>query len=126
MNKSETIKMKAVASAAPEDLRRGDVVVRMYDTCQVLRSTDGAVEDRPAYVVERVRYVPCDAGEPLRVRAVCLPFVYVVKPDEAVEAIDLRVASIAKLPRKAGRRAFDALTPRGVRERKKKKKRKKK
>ncbi|MEO0586946.1 MAG: hypothetical protein AAF078_04835 [Planctomycetota bacterium] len=124
MSKTEMMKMTAVATAAPEDLRRGDVVVRTYATCQVLRSTDDAMGDRPAYVVERVRYVPCDAGEPLRVEAVCLPFIYAVRPDEGADAIDLRMQTIAKLPRKAGGRAFKAMTPRWVRDRKKKKQKK--
>ncbi|MEM6755542.1 MAG: hypothetical protein AAF586_00105 [Planctomycetota bacterium] len=116
MSTTHGMKIKAVRPLAVEDLRRGDFVVVTHGTCQVLRIDCAAAWGEDGLRVDRVRYVPFDAGRPMKVRAVCLPFVYAVSTDEDGEAIDLRLASIARLPREAGRAAFDAMTPHWVRE----------
>ncbi|MEM9252138.1 MAG: hypothetical protein AAGB29_07285 [Planctomycetota bacterium] len=119
MSTNQDITIKAIRAAVPEDLRRGDVIVVTHEQFQVLRVGCDAGYGEKDLRVDRVTCIPSwDAGRPMKVRAVCLPFVYAVTPEREGEAIDLRLQTIARLPRKAGRAVFDAMTPLWVREQK--------
>jgi hypothetical protein len=87
------------ATVAPEDLRRGDYVsilneVVEFPTCCWL--------ELPARVAEepvRVRFMSLDAGIPLKVQAICLPFVFVRHPNGRLETLDVRRLQLVRLGR---------------------------
>jgi hypothetical protein len=56
----------------------------------------------------RFTYMPEEAGQPLKVRAVCLPFVLVKTMNGERGTLDLRRHRVAKLTREYGGEAFKA------------------
>lgn len=87
------------ATAAPEDLKRGDYVsilneVVEFPTCCWLELPMRAAEE-PV----RVRFMSLDAGVPLKVQAVCLPFVFVRHPNGRLETLDVRRLQLARVGR---------------------------
>jgi hypothetical protein len=51
----------------------------------------------PADELVRIPYKPSDAGQPYKVIAVCLPFVYVKRPKGGVNVIDTRQQQLVRL-----------------------------
>jgi hypothetical protein len=88
------------ATVSGEDLRVGlDVAVLnetfelpsfMWSCCDVTLDPHELV---------RLQYQSRDGGTPLRVRAVCLPFVFVEQPDGRHRTIDLRRTQLVRLDR---------------------------
>lgn len=76
--------------------------------------------------VIRVRYMPCDAGDPLCVTAICLPYLLVSTPSGKHEMVDLRKQQIARLDQSFGVTAFAKLDERLKTKKKAKKKKKRK
>lgn len=99
----------------PEDVCQGDYVTIAHKTYEFLRCGDdhwnGDID------ISRVTLIPYDAGEPLQVVDVCLPYVLTRRPDREFVSIDLRRHHLAKLSKRYGAKAFACM-----REKKKKKK----
>jgi hypothetical protein len=80
-------------TVAPEDIRPGDFVAIFTIT----------VEWPPFYFgdfnreIVRTVHMPCDAGKPLRVDAVCLPFILVIDHKDEPATIDLRRSRVVRL-----------------------------
>lgn len=98
------------ANVAGEDVRCGDYVTLLNTTCEVpsymwdqamLAATD----------LVRLKIVPGDAGVPLRVFAVCLPFVYAKTAAGDVRTLDLRRQQIVRLDRATAKEVWAALKP---------------
>ena len=105
-------RVNAAQRVAPEDLRRGDiVVVADTDSPQVPPLDGGSWADRGAVRAVPVTYIPPDAGTPRRVLDVHLPFVFVREPCGYADTIDLRTTRVMKLRDKAGRRLFVRMHP---------------
>ena len=91
-------------SVAPEDLQIGDFitvlsVVRelppfLWSNCEFSLPPDELV---------RLKCVPEGAGLPMKVIAVCLPFVYVRCAGRTVQILDLRFAQVVRLDRKCAK-----------------------
>lgn len=103
---TKTQTTRTVRAACPEDLRKGDYITVSRDTLQVPSVyCDNHVGPQ---AIVRLSYMPCDSGEPLRIRGVCLPYILVKRADKQSETIDLRQQEIVRLPKKFGRASFDA------------------
>ena len=92
----------------PEDIAPGDYVAIATRTGQYL-DDEGTTGVPTRLRMLRFAYIPCDAGTPRRVVAVCLPFVTTRLPSGKHEVIDLRLADLFRLDRKAAKAATAAL-----------------
>ncbi|MEO1237658.1 MAG: hypothetical protein AAFX76_12800 [Planctomycetota bacterium] len=106
--RGEPVVLAAARPVAPEDLRVGDGVTVSQATTQLLATDDPPPGD-DRHRILTARYIPGDAGQPLRVEAVCLPFVLVSGPDKACRTLDLRRHHLARLDDAYTRRAFRRL-----------------
>jgi hypothetical protein len=85
------------AMVAPEDLRRGDFVAVLSEIVELpsFLWTETIPSGRSELV--RVRRLPTEDRAPLKVRAICLPFVFVKLPSGQFQTIDVRLASLVRL-----------------------------
>lgn len=91
----------------PEDVRIGDYVTVTHTTYEfVMDPCPGISQDEVK--PNRVTLIPWDAGRPMKVLSVCLPFVLVVDTARTTDTLDLRRHRIAKLSSAHGRKAFKA------------------
>lgn len=98
-------------SLAPEDVKPGDYIAVSHTTGQFVSA---CTEWNKTMEIVRLRFMPCDAGEPLRVEAVCLPFILVHDPDNHYETIDLRQKEIVRLDKAFGKVAFKKMDTRST------------
>jgi hypothetical protein len=85
---------------APEEICPGDDVVVLYEVCELpsyMWCGDAALLPRDEVV--RIRITPTTEPLPLRVRAVCLPFVLVRQPCGRQHTLDVRRCRLARLNR---------------------------
>lgn len=83
---------------APEDVRAGDYVAVMrvtYEVPSFYWCGEPVLEDRSELV--RLRMLPEQRTTPLKVVAVCLPFVLVSSPTGEARTLDLRRHQLARL-----------------------------
>jgi hypothetical protein len=57
----------------------------------------------------RLKMIPANAGQPLRVIAICLPFVYARTPSGEMATIDTRRAQLVRLHRKCAKTIWKEL-----------------
>jgi hypothetical protein len=101
------------ATVAGEDVRCGDYVTLLKVTCEVPSYMwDHAM--LPATELVRLRIIPGEAGVPLKVFAVCLPFVYAKTATGEIRTLDLRRQQIARLDRVAAKEVWSAQKPKTV------------
>ena len=86
------------ACVAPEDLNCGDFVAALntvYQFPSFLWCCDGSsIEpDEPVHV----RFRATGAGMPLKIKAICLPFVFVRLPDGKKQTMDVRQTQFVRL-----------------------------
>ena len=93
----------------PEDVREGDFVTVTHITYEFFDYCDTATTRKIA--IQRATAMHYDAGQPMKVVGVCLPFVLVKHPDQRCCALDMRRHSLARLSEAFGRRAFKAMKP---------------
>jgi hypothetical protein len=94
-NKSE---IDVAASVAPEDLRCGDLVgiqSVIYQYPSFFWCADSALERRHELV--RIRYILAEGGIPLKIKAICLPFVFVKDPAGNHRHLDTRLYRLVRL-----------------------------
>ncbi len=106
-NRMET---SVAARIAGEDIKGGDYVTVLNEMIELpsylwcCSSTSFTPEE-----LIRIRYMPRDAGKPLKVVGVCLPFVYAKNDRGTVVAIDTRLRQLARLDRKCARSVWKKL-----------------
>ncbi|QDU63316.1 hypothetical protein Pan216_41940 [Planctomycetes bacterium Pan216] len=95
---TERLAPALAASVSGEDIARGDYVAIMETTLQwpSFLWDGGGVTLSPNELV-RTPYIPRDSGQPYKVMAVCLPFVYTTRPCGSTRTIDLRETRIVRL-----------------------------
>jgi hypothetical protein len=94
---------------APEDVRPGDFVAVLYEVVEYPSWFWCADEFRlPRDELTRVRFTPYDDATPLRVQAVCLPFVLVREPCGRERTLDVRRRQLARLDKNYGAQAWRA------------------
>ena len=91
---------------APEDVKPGDFVAVLSESCELINffALIDPLMRRP--LVVRADLTPCDAGAPLRVVSVCLPFVLVEDGEEKARTLDVRRQSLVRLDEEYARRAM--------------------
>jgi hypothetical protein len=96
---------------AAEDVRRGDYVSILHEIVE-LPSYYWNCEawTHPPEQPVRLRWRTADCGLPLKVKAVCLPFVFVKKPCGEHRTLDVRQHALVRLTRAYGRAVWKALS----------------
>ncbi len=105
---------------AGEDIRRGDYVTALNEVVELPSflwdcSSISIAPEEPI----RFRYMPHDAGKPLKVLRVCLPFVYAKDRLGNVVTIDTRRRQLVLLDRSCAKQVWKEL---GTKKRRKKRK----
>ncbi|QDV85156.1 hypothetical protein [Planctomycetes bacterium TBK1r] len=98
------------ARVAGEDIKRGDYVTVLNEIVELpsyLWGCSGVM--LPADEPVRIRYMPCDAGQPFKVVAVCLPFVYTKRPKGDTKTFDTRQNQLVRLDPGSGRSVWKRL-----------------
>ncbi len=97
--KSESqLELKVAATVAGEDLACGDYVAMLNETFELPSFLwDCCGVSLPPHEPVRLKLITDDAGQPLKVLAVCLPFVYVKTPNGKTETIDTRRIQLVRL-----------------------------
>ena len=86
------------ATLAPEDVARGEFVALLNITYELpTYMWDAAQALLPVDELVRLQMIPSDAGTPLRVFGICLPFVYVKNAAGELTTLDLRRQQIVRL-----------------------------
>jgi hypothetical protein len=85
------------ATVAPEDLRRGDFVAVLSEIVELpsFLWTETIPSGRGELV--RVRRLPTEDRAPLKVKAICLAFIFVKLPSGQFQTIDVRLVSLVRL-----------------------------
>jgi hypothetical protein len=85
------------ASVAPEDLSCGEFVAVLNELFEFPSYLwfDSVPGERSQLV--RLWHIPAVSGLPLKVKAICLPFVFVKSPIGQCETIDVRRAQLVRL-----------------------------
>ena len=102
-SRSKTVTTVA-ARIAGEDIAKGDYVTILSEIIELpsyLWDCSGISQAIDELV--RLRYLPRAAGEPHKVVAVCLPFVYAKPPKGNLIAFDTRQQQLVRLDRDNGR-----------------------
>ena len=100
----------AARSLPPEDLKRGDFVAVLHEIDEwpsFFWHADPQIL-RPDEPVRLVRH-PDDGGTPLKVRAICLPFVFVKTPVGQQRVLDVRRHRLVRLSDKYARTVWKAM-----------------
>lgn len=94
---------------APEEIRVGDYVTPLHFVAEVpsyywLSECWSLPADQPV----RIRFTCSSDGAPLKVKAICLPFVLVKGPTGSQTSLDLRNCQLARLDNRYARRTWKA------------------
>ncbi|MCA9150340.1 MAG: hypothetical protein KDA92_13610 [Planctomycetales bacterium] len=98
------------ARIAGEDIKPGDFVAVLSEVIELPSffwscSSVTLPVDEPV----RSRYLPRDAGQPFRVVAICLPFVYANRPRGSLATFDIRRHQLVRLDPQSGREVWKRL-----------------
>ena len=96
------------ATFAPEDLRCGEYVAVLNEVFEVppwLWCDAPFSSEEPV----RVKYCASDAGMPLKVKAICLPFVFAKAADGGRQTVDVRQVQLVRLDCGYARTVWKAL-----------------
>jgi hypothetical protein len=99
-----------VARIAGEDLKPGDFVTMLTEMIELpsfLWCCDSVATPKDELI--RLRYLPREAGEPFKVIAVCLPFVYTKRANGKLTTFDTRKHQLGKLDNLSGKKAWKRL-----------------
>ena len=99
--KSRSEEVTTVATRiAGEDISKGDYVSVLTEIAELpsYHWNYSEVGVSPNELV-RFQYIPCDAGQPYKVVAVCLPFVYTKRPSGNMVTLDTRQIQMVRLDR---------------------------
>lgn len=98
------------ARVAGEDIKLNDYVTALTEICELPSflwcCSDGTLPvDEPVRSVFKAR----EAGQPSKVIAVCLPFVYAKQAKGGIEIFDIRIHQLVRLDRNTGRKVWKRL-----------------
>src|SRR5665213_2915774 len=84
------------ATVAPEDLRRGDFVAVLSEIVELPSYlwTETLLAGRCEAV--RVRRLPTEDRVPLKIKAICPPYIFVKLPSGQFHTIDVRLATLVR------------------------------
>jgi hypothetical protein len=102
---------KVAATIAGEDLACGDYVALLNEMVDCPSFLWNASDTRLSpHELVRLKVIPATAGHPLRVIAICLPFVYAKAPGGEVVTVDTRRTQLVKLHRKSAKAVWKELS----------------
>ncbi len=84
------------ATVAGEDLRCGDFITLLNATFEIPSYMWDQALLSPSEIV-RLKMIPSEAGVPLKVFGVCLPFVYAKNSQGEIKTLDLRREQVVRL-----------------------------
>lgn len=94
---------------APEDVRCGDYVAVLHLICEIPSYMWCDESFRlPHDELVRIQYIPEDAGQALKVKSVCLPFVFAQDSAGERKTLDMRKCRLARLDRHYAKTAWKA------------------
>ncbi len=91
------------ASVAPEDLKCGDFVAVLNEVIEYPSFFWFDLDATKRDELVRIRSIPSGSGMPLKVKAICLPFVFVKPPVGQCETIDIRRVQLVRLNERYGK-----------------------
>lgn len=105
-----TFQTTVVARLSGEDIEHGDFITVSTELME-LPSYLWCCCDTPLPADElvRLRFVPEQAGQPFKVVAVCLPFVYAKNASDKLITFDVRQQQLVRLDRKSARKVWKRL-----------------
>jgi hypothetical protein len=105
------LKPKVAATIAGEDLACGDYVALLNQTVDFPSFLwDACGLSLSPHELVRLKVIPATAGYPLRVIAICLPFVYAKTPSRETLTVDTRCTQLVKLHRKSAKTVWKELS----------------
>jgi hypothetical protein len=87
------------ATVAPEDLRVGDFCAILSEIIELPSFLWDETLPSARGELVRMRRLPTEERAPLKVKAICLPFVFVKSPTGQFQTIDVRLANLVRLER---------------------------
>ncbi len=109
METQDTTNISSSRTIAPEDIRASMYVAIASVLDEWVVTQHDAPAGSPHAVVARVRLLPLGELEPLKVKAVCLPFVLVTSPIRGARMLDVRQHELVALPDEFAQQAKRAL-----------------
>lgn len=105
---SEALMQPSLAQCvAGEDLQLGEFISMLTTTTEFLSHLwDRCDRSLAPEDVVRVKYIPPRAGHPLKIAAICLPFIYVQDVNKKVEILDLRMTQVVRLNRECAKEVW--------------------
>ena len=99
------------ALIAPEDLRRGDFVAVLSEVIELptFLWNDALPSGRGELV--RLRRLPTEDRAPLKIKAICLPFVFVKSPSGQHQTLDVRLATLVRLEKDYAKTVWKTVKP---------------
>ena len=85
------------ASVAPEDLKCGDFVAVQNEVIEFPSFFWCETVPSQRDEMVRLRFLPAGSGTPLKVKTICLPFVFVKSPFGQCETLDIRRVQLVRL-----------------------------
>jgi len=106
---SSTVASDLAKMVAGEDLRVGDFVAMLNEVVEFpsfFWCCDSGL--LPPHETVRIQWKARSAGEPLKVKAICLPFVLVKKAGGKCRTLDIRQCQLVKLSPRFAKKAYKA------------------
>jgi hypothetical protein len=100
---TDTLELSRIV--APEDLRIGDCIAILSAAEEIVSY---GCDCSQAMLPVRIVWM-CGSGDPLRVEAICLPFVLVVSPSGEHSTLDIRRSRLVRLSARYASAAFKRL-----------------
>lgn len=97
---------------APEDVRRGDYVAVISEIVELPSFLWSEMISCGDEKIVRVHKLPSEGGEPMKVKSLCLPFVFVERPNRQFQTIDVRLSKLVRLQNDYARTVWKSLRAR--------------
>ena len=99
------------ATVAPEDLRRGDFIAVLSEIIELPSFLWTETLSSGQSELVRIRHLPTEDRAPLKIKAICLPFVFVKQPSGQFQTLDVRLASLVRLEKGYAKAVWKTLRP---------------
>ncbi len=109
MRQTDSENSSTAAMVAPEDLRRGDYIAVLSEIVELPSFLWSETLPGGRGELVRLRRLPTEDRAPLKVKAICLPFIFVKLPSGQFETIDVRLVNLVRLERGYARTAWKNL-----------------
>jgi hypothetical protein len=104
------VETTTAATVAGEDLACGDYVSLLNETVEfpsfLWNCCDSTLSP---HELVRLKVIPSRAGQPLKVMAICLPFVYTKTPAGEMTTLDIRRVQLVRLDRSCAKSIWKQL-----------------